>query len=175
MRFFSQRGITLIEAMIAISIIAIIASLAAPSFSTLMARQRIKGLGNEIMSDLFFSKMESAQSNQCIAVIFSATGYTIKKLSPYIIPCATATASTITTIKTVSIDGNNTLNPSSGNTYLGVIFDPIRTEAISSDYNLAINISNNSASSSLLQISVSSLGRPKLCSPSGSIAGVKPC
>lgn len=173
MRLFRQKGMTLIELLISISIIAIIVSLAAPSFSSLIVNQKIKGLGNEVTTDLYFSKMESAQSNQCITIEFSVTGYTIKKLAPYINPCSTSTATTITTLKTVVIDGNNTIDPSSGSTYLAVMFDPVRTTATFTG--VPINISNTSASSRLLQISVSTLGRPKICSPSGSITGFSPC
>ena len=175
-----QRGVTLIELMVSIAVIAIIASLAAPSFSSVFADRKIKGLGGEIMSDLYFAKMESAQSNSCIAVDFSATGYTIRKLAPYPAPppCTIAAATTITTIKTVTISGNNTITPTSGTTYLSAIFDPVRTTATVAMVGLVgatVDISNSGASSKSLRISVSTLGRPQICSPNGTVSGFTAC
>lgn len=172
----SAKGFTLIELMISIALIAIIASLAAPSFTTMIATQRIKGLANEIMTDLSFAKMESVQKNKCVAVDFTATGYTIKILSPYPAthPCATATATTLTIIKTVSIESNNSITPSAG-TNVEVIFDPVRTTATISEANANIAISNTNASTRSLKIMVSTMGRSEICSPGATITGFKPC
>lgn len=163
-----NNGFTLIELLISIALIAIIASVAAPSFTTLIATQRIKGFANELITDLSFAKMESAQKNQCVAVNFSPTGYTITQLS-------TCTSTTGTTIKTVSniSDSNNTITPSSGSTYLRVMFEPVRTTANLTGTDIVI--SNTNAITRSLKIAVSTMGRTEICSPSASITGFKPC
>jgi type IV fimbrial biogenesis protein FimT len=165
---YSAKGFTLIELMISIALIAIIASLAAPSFTTMIATQRIKGLANEIMTDLSFAKMESVQKNQCVAVNFTASGYTITQLPT----CSATSGAVIKTVGNIS-DSNNSLTPSSGTTYLGVKFEPVRTTAIITGTDVVI--SNTNASTRSLKIVVSTMGRSEICSPSATITGFKSC
>ncbi len=164
----NAKGFTLIELMISVALIAIIASLAAPSFTTMIATQRIKGLANEIMTDLSFAKMESVQKNQCIAVDFSTQGYTITQLTT----CAATTGTAIKTVNNIS-DSNNSFSPSSGSTYLGIKFEPVRTTATITGTDLVI--SNTNASTRSLKIVVSTMGRAEICSPNATITGFKPC
>ncbi|WP_348683645.1 GspH/FimT family pseudopilin [Acidovorax soli] len=164
----NAKGFTLIELLISVAMIAIIASLAAPSFTTMIATQRIKGLANEIMTDLSFAKMESVQKNQCIAVDFSAQGYTITQLTT----CTTTTGATIKTVNNISAS-NNSFSPSSGTTYLGIKFEPVRTTATITGTDLVI--SNTNASTRSLKIVANTMGRAEICSPSATITGFKPC
>ncbi|WP_240538653.1 pilus assembly FimT family protein [Halomonas sp. SH5A2] len=66
-----QRGFTLIELMIVLAIAALLMLLAAPAFSTFMARQQLAGDVNQLQSVLTFARSEAIKQRQPITVTFS--------------------------------------------------------------------------------------------------------
>ena len=66
-----QRGFTLIELMIVLAIAALLMLLAAPAFSTFMARQQLAGDVNQLQSVLTFARSEAIKQRQPITVRFS--------------------------------------------------------------------------------------------------------
>ena len=54
-----EKGFTLIELMVVVSLIAILASLAAPSFGTAIANQRVNSAAQELQSILLFARSEA--------------------------------------------------------------------------------------------------------------------
>lgn len=66
-----QRGFTLIELMIVLAIAALLMLLAAPAFSTFMARQQLAGDVNQLQSVLTFARSEAIKQRQPITVEFS--------------------------------------------------------------------------------------------------------
>lgn len=61
MRANHQRGVTLIELMVTISIIGIILALAAPSFIRMIESQRLRGVHSQIVTDMQFARSEALQ------------------------------------------------------------------------------------------------------------------
>lgn len=59
MRANHQRGVTLIELMVTISIIGIILALVAPSFKQVIEAERLRGVHNQIVTDLQFARSEA--------------------------------------------------------------------------------------------------------------------
>jgi type IV fimbrial biogenesis protein FimT len=59
-----QRGFTVIELMTTIVIAGVLLVLALPSFNDLMARRRVQGQANELLSDLAYAKSEAVQRNR---------------------------------------------------------------------------------------------------------------
>lgn len=57
-------GFTLIELMVVIAMIAIIASLAAPSFQVGIAKQRVSGAASDLMASLLQARSEAITNNQ---------------------------------------------------------------------------------------------------------------
>ena len=71
-RFATQRGVTLMELMVAIAIVGITLSLALPSFNESMQRNRIAGQTNDLMGALSLARMEAVRSNRPARVCASS-------------------------------------------------------------------------------------------------------
>jgi len=80
----SSRGFTLIELIVVIAMLAILVSLAAPSFSTMVKNSRVSNLGNEFLLGLGFARSEAIGRNKCVTMCVAAD---INAASP---KCATA-------------------------------------------------------------------------------------
>jgi type IV fimbrial biogenesis protein FimT len=59
----ADRGFTLVELMIACAVMAVLAAIAAPSFSTLIANQRVKGAASDLHMALVKARGEAIKRN----------------------------------------------------------------------------------------------------------------
>lgn len=73
----TSSGFTLIELMVTIAVLAIIVSIAAPSFNTQLANQRVKSTATNIENALKEAKAESIIRRQNITVAYNSTLKTI--------------------------------------------------------------------------------------------------
>jgi prepilin-type N-terminal cleavage/methylation domain-containing protein len=91
----SARAITLIELMIALAVIAVLATLAAPSFYDFILVQRLKGINAQLVTDMQFARSEALgrhernannTDNVDVQVIFSpaTSGATLSCYSIYV-------------------------------------------------------------------------------------------
>ncbi len=71
-----QRGITLIEACIALAVTAIVAATVAPAMQDLLDRRRLEGSATQLVTDIHFVRSESVAHNQPLrlSVHVSPTG-----------------------------------------------------------------------------------------------------
>ena len=70
-----DRGFTLLELMIALTVVAILATLAAPSFRALMANQRVRSASSDLVLQLTLTRSEAIKQNAAITIA-SAAGTT---------------------------------------------------------------------------------------------------
>lgn len=63
-----QRGFSLIELMVVVAMVAIFASLAAPSFSNFVAGQRVKTTAYDLATSLLLARSEALKRNQTVTV-----------------------------------------------------------------------------------------------------------
>ena len=63
-----QRGFTLIEMMTVVSLIALIAALAAPDLRAFMVRNKVAGVGNEFAAALQQARALAVSRNSCVSL-----------------------------------------------------------------------------------------------------------
>lgn len=68
-----QRGFTAIELMVVVSIVAILAALAAPSFQPLIERWRVRDATESLQSSLYFARSEALKRVGNVVVLRNAT------------------------------------------------------------------------------------------------------
>jgi len=65
------RGFTLIELMVVIAVVGVILTLAAPSFSSLILMQRLKGINAQVVTDLQYARSEAVARGVPVYVKFA--------------------------------------------------------------------------------------------------------
>ncbi len=70
----SLRGVTLIEVMITVAILAILAAIAAPSFRDMIVRNRLASASNDLLLSLQTARSEAIRLNSSVTVCRSANG-----------------------------------------------------------------------------------------------------
>lgn len=67
-----RRGFTLIELMVAVAVLAIVVSLAAPSFRRFIETQRVRAVNSQVVTDMQFARSEAASRNTKVRVTFAS-------------------------------------------------------------------------------------------------------
>ena len=70
-------GVTLMEAMVVIAIVAVLAAIAIPNWLAWRAKAKINGAATNLRGDLEMAKMRAIKENASVAVLFSANSYTV--------------------------------------------------------------------------------------------------
>ena len=81
MPFRAQRGVTLIELMIAVAIAAILLALAAPSFQQALGKNRLSSAASELTGAVQLARAEAIRNNRRVTLCRSADGSTCSSSS----------------------------------------------------------------------------------------------
>lgn len=196
-------GFTLLEVLIAMTILVIISAVAVPSFRTFYSNQRLIGAAEQVYNHLQQARTESVTRNTTVYVNFSADGTTTWTygMSSITSGCdLTQTAATGTSACVMVVnDGDTTVHGIGGATDTD---DLVLNRFVSTDYTgVSLSLANMlptststqfvfspqrglatsygqvnlSGNGKSMRVEVSMLGRAKLCSPSGSIKGYPSC
>lgn len=162
----SPKGFTLIELMVAIAILAILVTLAAPSFSSFIDKYRVKRAADTVSAFLINTKSEAIKRNTRVRAVFQATG------SSWCAGMTTADTCDCTAATSCQIDGAERVVR--GSDFKDILLTVSADESKFSFTPLrgAVNAGNAQVTSANgLQVRVvvkNTTGRIRLCSPSGS-------
>ncbi len=174
-----QRGITLVEACITLAILAVLVCGAAPSFSSLIERQRLAGFAAQLATDVQFVRSASVWRNEPLRLSFynAAWGscYVVHSGARNQCSCAEYETAAVCTgnaaqLKTVSVPASGGLSVQAN--VSSILFDPLHgTSTPTGTLRVA------SATVGSIHHIVNVLGRVRTCTPSGSPAlpGYRTC
>jgi type IV fimbrial biogenesis protein FimT len=64
-----RHGLTMIELIVVVAVTAAVLAIAAPSFSDMVATQRLRGINSQLMTDLQFARSEAVARNKAVRLI----------------------------------------------------------------------------------------------------------
>ncbi len=70
-------GFTITEFMITMAILSIISAIAVPNYSAWRSNSKLVGASQNLRGDMEMAKLRAIRENAAVAVLFTATGYTI--------------------------------------------------------------------------------------------------
>ncbi|TCT18845.1 GspH/FimT family pseudopilin [Thiobaca trueperi] len=165
-------GFTLLELLIAVSVLTILLAIAIPSMQALLTRNHLKAAAQALAEDLQWTRSESIARNQMLRVVFnmnhwcygidenaSATAHCDCRLSP-----GETSACSLKQVSGAAFPGIGLTG-----TFSATRFEPRRATAINGSLNLT------AANGPALRVVLSRLGRVRICAPTGSVAGYEPC
>ena len=74
-----QKGFSLIELMVAVSIIGILLAIAIPGFIKMAPRMKLKGAARDVVSDIQLAKTMALRDRKTYSIQFDSSGYTVRK------------------------------------------------------------------------------------------------
>jgi type IV fimbrial biogenesis protein FimT len=189
------RGFTLIEVMIVVVVVAVILTLAAPSFRDMILMQRLKGVNAQLVTDLAFARSEAISRGAFVRVLFQSNS----SMSCYSIVarpnadenpqcdctaavgarCTDASTTEIRTVQVPTGDSVRIATPANGRTYYtidprtgGIVLPPVDSPDVPVDeFPVEALIDANRK----LRDTVGLSGRTKVCTPAGSQTGAEAC
>ena len=108
---FRIKAFTLIELMIVVALIAIIVTLAAPSFRDMILMQRLRGINAQLVTDLAFARSEAVSRGTFMQVRFQTSGTSSPPMDCYIIYARTTAAASDMCDCTVAAGSPRCSNP----------------------------------------------------------------
>lgn len=158
-----RRGLTLLEMMVALAIVAVLMTLALPSFGSMMSRHRLKAAAEQMATDLAELRMLAAQRGKPLH-LNPSTGtqwcYALAVASGC--DCRVPQGCQLKTVRAKDhpgvtlLDGQELhVDPQPGPPVEGAVLQ--------------------SSDGARLKVGLSPLGRPKICAPAAAVAGFAAC
>lgn len=170
---YRSRGFTLIELLVVVALVAILLALAAPSFTSTLARKRLEGAASELATDIQYARSEAAQRNAAVGVVFGTNCYVVYVVGTTDATACAALGTGAVELKNVQISGGTSLTFVPPVSRAFIAFDPVRGMAIdaaSGTTDLSGYVTaTNSAGNWQIRAVVTKVGRVKLCSPNNTV------
>lgn len=186
-----SRGFTLIELMVVIAVLAIMLTLAAPSFADFFQRYRLRGAADKVVTMLASARAEAVMRNRDVSIDFKG-GSTVWCVGANATPeaatpgdkvdgavscdCTVADSCKLSDDRVLTVDSSNLGGVSIDSLPGTIVFSRKNgaTSPLGSTEQAAFKSPNSKYT---LQLDVSALGRATLCVPSGqpAMAGFSTC
>lgn len=174
----SQRGVTLIELMIGLTIAAILLTIGAPSFSDWIQNMRIRNAAESIVNGLQLTRMEAVKRNTTVRFQLAGSG-TDSSWSSCLAPDAVSACTT--EIQSHSSNEGSTAGIEASTTNRTLFFNGLgRVPTLGAGTNAIINITNLEVDNCLsdpqpgtmrcLNIIVTPAGQIRMCNPALALA-----
>lgn len=180
----ARRGMTLIELLLSVTIVAVLVAVAVPSMYEFIMRKKVEGAADELLVDLRYARSMLAKNNRVTIVKFGKSDtdtcyvmyHPLSQLecdctaSPV---CSSVGASSAVELKTVRLPSSSrvTMTPAEGTSAKLQLEAPTGLPANGS----AISITIKASSGGEVRLSTSQTGRPQLCSVSGHASAYPAC
>lgn len=177
----TDAGLTLVEMLIAVTILAIVSVFAIPTFDDFRVRERLKGAASNLYTDMQYARSEAVQRNTRLTVSFVTGAGWCYGISAGNAPCDCTVANDCD-IKRVSgadfpgIAMSQAQFDSAGGASTWYSVDPRRGQVVdAAGAPVDGNVVFAGAGSRSLRGDLNAVGRVHLCSPSGSVSGYPTC
>ena len=170
-----QRGFSLLEAAVVVTIVAIVAATALPSFSALVDARRLDGAATRLAADVQFARSEAIARNQSLRLSIAAGG----GATCWIVHTGVAADCTCSASGVACTNGALAIHgfvlPAAervavaGNV-VSIVFDPLHGTSTPTG-----TLSLGDVRGRSVRHVVNVLGRVRSCSPGGAIAGYPAC
>lgn len=174
------RGVTLIELMVAIAVLAIIAALAVPSFRDFRERSVVRGAAEDLVGQIANYRFEAVRRNRALNLSFGGTPPTAAWCMGAVVgsaacDCATGSpacaAGTFPGDGATSLRGARLIDRSGFGLGQSFTFDPSTGTLISAGDAGSVTIASPTAALNYqLRVDVNALGRVSVCIPAGARA-----
>jgi type IV fimbrial biogenesis protein FimT len=157
------RGLTLLETMVALAIVAVLTTLALPSFGSMMSRHRLKATAEQMATDLAELRMLAAQRGQPLHLQLSAGPqwcYALAVSSGC--DCRVPQGCQLKTVRAKDHPGVTLLDG-----------QDLRIEPLPGSAGGTAVLQNSEGAR--LRVGLSPLGRPKVCAPGAAVPGYAAC
>jgi len=173
---FNQRGVSVIESLCTVAVVAAVSSLAMPSFEGLRTQRALDGIAAQLKTDIHLARSEAVSRNQPIRLTFG----TQTQGSCYMLHTGERSACrcSITELarcdgdaqllRSVSVDANQPVQIRSA--VASILFDPVKGTATPTA-TLRVVATDGRAVHQVVNL----LGRVRSCALGGKIAGYKAC
>lgn len=163
MNQFKQKGVTLVELVIGVAILAIVSAIAVPSYTEFIANSQIRSTTESIRNGLQVARAEAVKRNATVAFTLNGSD------TSWVVGCPTVSVNCPATIQTkapkeggsgtvtVAITGSNTIS-----------FTNLGNATAAAGQLSVVNVDNSSvpaASSRDLRIRVGAGGNVRVCDP----------
>ncbi len=198
-----RRGLTLIELMIVVALVALVTLLAGPPMAEFIGMQRLRGVAQQLATDLQFVRSEAISRNQYVGVVWrneageenscytafvsASQPASAAALSPNLCNCNRPVGSACTgdmrEVRTVQVPRSNAIQLQiyfeqpqwlSFDPIVGNIFAHAENTAEMSDV-AEFCIWATRSPRGRLRVDVKKSGRSVVCTPDGSVPGVQAC
>lgn len=163
-------GFTLLELVIALTIVGMLGAMALPSFASLVARQRLHAAAYHLQADITLARQEAGKRAQPVHLMFQPGTQWCYVLSVGIgIDCRQAAMA----------PGNGVIKVVRAADHPGVLL--LEATAMALDGHSGASLTGMgharfaSSEGQLLQVRLGQLGRASVCAPAAKVAGIAPC